>query len=194
SASARFVAIAQPYRGRRGKVTCGSNTGVPRRSLGRHDSVLSSPCPPSPPDALQRLNRGQRYVLVLLRRSLAVRCHQCLADHVQSSPARRFVVVQIANAIGDQGDRFVVLLPEDRYLYRLAERLRKLVPMVTAKDSWRFHELRATVSQALAACRPLSSHRLPGAAAARSCAKTRPSQPGTPTGVFRRTRTRKSGA
>ena len=75
------------------------------------------------------------------------------------------MVVQIANAFGDQGDRLVVLPPEDRYPYRLAELLRKLIPMVTAKDRRRFHELRATVSQALAACRPSSRHRLSGAAA-----------------------------
>ena len=75
------------------------------------------------------------------------------------------MVVQIVISFGDQGDRFVVLPPENRSLKRLAKRLRKRIPMVTAKDSRRFHELRATVSQALAVCRFLSRHRLPGAVA-----------------------------
>ena len=50
-------------------------------------------------------------------------------------PARRSVVVKIANAFGDQGDGLVVLPLENRFLNRLAERLRKLIPMVAAKDS-----------------------------------------------------------
>jgi hypothetical protein len=79
-----------------------------------------------------------------------------------SWPERRSVVVQTVNSFRDQGDRFVVRPPEDCSLNRLAERLRKLIPMVTAKDSRRFHELRAAVSQALAACGPSSRHRLLG--------------------------------
>jgi hypothetical protein len=75
------------------------------------------------------------------------------------------VVVKIVNAFGDQGDRLVVLPPEDRSLTRLAERLWKLIPVVAAKDGRRFHKLRAAASQALAACRPSSRHRLLGAAA-----------------------------
>ena len=59
----------------------------------------------------------------------------------------------MANAFGDQCDRFVVLPPEDRSLDRLAKRLRKLIPVVAAKDSWRLHELSAVASQAFA-CRP----------------------------------------
>ena len=86
--------------------------------------------------------------------------------------ARLPVVVQIANAFGDQGNRFVVLPPEDRYLYRLAERLWKLIQVVMAKDSWRFHEHSAAASQALSACRPSSRHRLLGAAATPSRAFT----------------------
>ena len=43
------------------------------------------------------------------------------------SPAQQFVVVQIANGFSDHGDRFVVLPAEGRPLYRLAERLRKLI-------------------------------------------------------------------
>lgn len=58
------------------------------------------------------------------------------------SPARQFVVVQIANGFGYHRDRFVVLPPEGRSLYSLAERLWKLIPMVAAKDSWRLRELR----------------------------------------------------
>jgi hypothetical protein len=91
--------------------------------------------------------------------------------------ARRFVVVQIAIGFGDQDDRFVVLPPEDRSRYRLAERIRKLMPMVTAKDSRRFHECRASVGQARAACSPLSGHRS-------SC--NRPQIAGRPTSVVGR--------
>ena len=80
--------------------------------------------------------------------------------------------------------------PQDRSLDRLAKRLRKLIPVVAAKDSQRFHELRATISQALAPCRPLSRHRLPGTVPVHSCAKTAPSQPGRRTGFSGRTRTR----
>ena len=70
------------------------------------------------------------------------------------------MVVQIVNAFGDQGNRLVVLPPEDGYPYRLAELLRKLIPMVAAKGSWRFDELRAAVSETLPPCRRLSEHRL----------------------------------
>ena len=75
------------------------------------------------------------------------------------SPARQFVSVQIANGFSDCGDRFVVLPPEGRPLYRLAERLWKVIPMVAAKDSWRLRELSAVASQAFGACRLLSEHR-----------------------------------
>ena len=83
------------------------------------------------------------------------------------------MVVQIVIGFGDQGDRLVMPPLENRSLNRLAKRLWKLIPMVTAKDSRRFHSLRAAVSQALAVCSSLSRHRLSGAAAASSCAKTR---------------------
>ena len=78
-----------------------------------------------------------------------------------------------------------MLPPEDRSLYRLAERLRKLIPVVAAKDSWRFHEPRAAGSQTLAASRLSSRHRLLGTPAAPSCAKTRPSQSGRPKSLGR---------
>jgi hypothetical protein len=53
------------------------------------------------------------------------------------------VVVKKVNAFGDQGDRLVVLPPEDRSLNRLAKRIRKLIPVVAVKDIWRLHELSA---------------------------------------------------
>jgi hypothetical protein len=71
---------------------------------------------------------------------------------------RRSVVVQMANGFGDQCDCFVVLPPEGRLLYRLAERLRKLIPVVAAEDSRRLRELSAVASQTFAACRVLSEH------------------------------------
>src|SRR6516225_5616001 len=110
------------------------------------------------------------------------------ARALASWPAGRFVDVQIANGFGDHGDRLVVLPPEGRSPYRLAKRLWKLIPVVTAKDSWRLHKLRAAVSQTLAACRPLSRHRLPGAVVTRSWAKTAPSQSGRRTEFSGRTR------
>ena len=69
------------------------------------------------------------------------------------------MVVQKANAFGDQGDRFVVLPPKGRPLYRIAERRWKVIPMVAAKDSWLLRELSAVASQTFEACRVLSEHR-----------------------------------
>ena len=44
----------------------------------------------------------------------------------------------------NQDDRFVLLPPEGRSLYRLAEHLRKLIPMIAANDIRRFPEHKAT--------------------------------------------------
>jgi hypothetical protein len=75
-----------------------------------------------------------------------------------------------------------VLPPEDRSLYRLLDRLRKLIPMAAAKDSRPLHEHKATVSQALPVCKPLSEHRS-------SC--DWPNVPGRPTSVVGRGRSQR---
>ena len=76
-----------------------------------------------------------------------------------SWPERPLVGVQMANGFSHCRDRLVVLPPESRSLYRLAERLWNLIPVVAAKDSWRLHELSAVASQASAAYRVLPEHR-----------------------------------
>jgi hypothetical protein len=81
------------------------------------------------------------------------------APALASWPAWCSVVAQIANGFGDYGDRLVVLPPDGRSLYRLAERLRKVIPMVAAKDSWRLQGPSAVASQAFTVCRALSQHR-----------------------------------
>ena len=81
-------------------------------------------------------------------------CRASLRLETRQSPSRpkqrsRLLVAlaprparQIAISFYDSCDRFLVLFAEDRTRYRLAERLRKLIPVVAAIDSRRFHALR----------------------------------------------------